>query len=665
MRVTVRGLDGRELQVWTLDYETYYNTKEKYSLRTMTTTNYVRDKRFRAHMLSAIDPTGRTYAVMHDEIPAFLAGIDWKNSAFLAHNTYFDGFITSEIYGYEAAYYLDTLSMSLGEFGHNVRHSLDHLAKRLGLSGKIKGVLEGSDGTYILSPEQEEVLAEYAIVDSEQCLKCFKLLKNDRLYPEGELDVIDVTIKAFVRPKLMVDKAMCDAEIEEDKLNLERLYNLVIVDVKGLGPKCVEKFAEKGLDGILGSSPCFAALLRQRGVEPPLKRSPSNPDNMIFAFGKTDIGLQRMQQDPRVSDLVNARLGVKSTIRRTRAERFLLDTLDGERPLPVPLKYCGAKTHRWSGMGSINLQNLPSGKGGSSSRLRQSIMAPPGWRIVVVDASQIECRFNAWVWGQNDLVQLFAEGGDPYSQLASAQYGVPVGKHGPNQHLRPHGKAMELGLGYGMGVDKYYDSCLTGAIIGIPLELTEQEAEKAIATYRGMRNKIVQGWSTLNEDLAFMATAGPNDSYQRGPWTFYRNAVEMPNGLMMHYPNLRYETRLVKGVRKEKDDDGNTIEVPYEFLRTELVYTVMGQDIRIWGSKFDENLVQSSTRTIVAQRAIEIAKEFPVCLLVHDEVVYLAREHEADEALEFGLKTLRVAPEWCATIPLDAEGGHSQRYDVK
>lgn len=669
--LTVRGLRGEELEVWTLDYETYYDTKRKFGLKHMTTTQYVRHPDFYVSMLAAVSPTGVSYVLHPDEIRYFLNSIDWTRTAMLAHNTYFDGFIASDLYGVIPAYYLDTLGMSLGQWGLGVRHRLEDVCQRLGIKGKIKGILETTDGIKYLPPDLFEAMREYAAVDAEQCREAFTILAKSEDeggydYPKGELDVIDTTIRTFCRPLLEVDAALCRAEIEEEAAQLERLYNLIDMDLDGLSPTCKEKFRATGLDGVLGSSPCFAELLKLAGVAPPMKPSPTHPDKLTYAFGKTDLGLQMLQNDPRVSALVDARIGVKSTIRRTRAERFLIDTNDGTKPLPVPLKYCGARTHRWSGMGSINLQNLPSGKKGTSNRLRQSIRAPKGYRIVVVDSSQIECRFNAFVWGQTDLVELFARNGDPYSELASELYGMPVGKKGPNQHLRPVGKAMELGLGYGMADKKFHISCITGAVIGEPVNISEQESADAVSLYRSKRSRIVAGWSELNKALVHMThgkgletdetqlVRNEYGDYVLGPWEFRHNAVLMPNGLFLYYPKLQYRNFIVG-----RDENGEPI------TRLQLSYMHGAETIPIWGSKLDENLIQSTTRSIMAERAIEIAKEFPVCLLVHDEVVFLAKESEADEALQFGLDTLCVAPSWCQGLPLAAEGGHSERYDVK
>jgi len=87
-----------------------------------------------------------------------------------------------------------------------------------------------------------------------------------------------------------------------------------------------------------------------------------------------------------------ARLKVKSTLERTRAQRFLDISKRGR--LPVPLNYYGAHTGRWSASegGGVNVQNMKRG-----SFLRKAILAPTGHDLVVCDLSQIEPRVLAWL----------------------------------------------------------------------------------------------------------------------------------------------------------------------------------------------------------------------------------------------------------------------------
>src|SRR5690606_2260190 len=169
----------------------------------------------------------------------------------------------------------------------------------------------------------------------------------------------------------------------------------------------------------LMSNPKFAALLQQRGVDPPMKISPTT-GKVTYAFAKSDLDFQALAKDPRVADLCEARIRVKSTIGETRAVRFLEAGKDG-MCLPILLNYSGTHTHRWSGGNKMNLQNLKRG-----GELRRSILAPDGHVIVVADSAQIEARVLAWLAGQDDVVEAFRNKCDLYSEFASFVFGYPV-----------------------------------------------------------------------------------------------------------------------------------------------------------------------------------------------------------------------------------------------
>ena len=142
------------------------------------------------------------------------------------------------------------------------------------------------------------------------------------------------------------------------------------------------------------------------GVEPPTKISLTTGKE-TYAFAKTDEDFKALAEDHHnetVRLLVSARLGVKATLEETRAERFIGIAKRGA--FPVPLRYYGAHSGRWSGQDSVNLQNLPS-RGPNAGRIKQSILAPEGYVVIDSDSSQIEARTLAWLAGQTDLVEAF------------------------------------------------------------------------------------------------------------------------------------------------------------------------------------------------------------------------------------------------------------------
>ena len=400
----VPDLYGNKLNLWTLDFETFYDTKEKYSLRNKksTTVQYVRNPLFKAHGCAVIEPDGNKYWVTHDDLDNFFNDRDWSKIAFSAFNCAFDAIIAHERYGVKAAYYVDPLSMARGLWGPGVRNGLEFVSKRLGRAGKIKGELEKTDGVYDLSLEQEASLIPYAIQDAEECRGVFEHMYFDMGFPDLEMHIIDITLKAFVNPKLEIEAGLCKAEITEEDIRMKNLLSSDLIKDAELSAICKDKFLKEGIEGLMRSRPCFAELLLSRGVYPPMKQRMKNGEpvvgEMTYAFAKNDIELISLSDDSRVSDLVAAWTGSKSTLRKTRAQRLLDVTEYGTKPLPIPLNYCGGRTHRWSGGGGeegvynpYNPQNLNSGRDGRGSRLREAIIAPKGMRIISCDSAQVEC----------------------------------------------------------------------------------------------------------------------------------------------------------------------------------------------------------------------------------------------------------------------------------
>lgn len=395
-------IKGKELQLVTLDFETYYSQDFTLSGK-MNMSEYVRDERFKAHGVSIKIGAQPTYWVRDRDIASELAKIKWDESALICHNTQFDGFIMSHHYGIVPAFYIDTLSMARGVLGHSTFHNLDTVAKMFGLAGKTRvGALLDTKGKYDLTDDEMEALGAYALDDVDDTEAIFH-----RMYPylsDKELRLIDLTIRMFCDPILEVDIGRVHAEyVREGSLKDDSVKRA------GVDPSD------------LSSNIKFAALLKARGVEPPMKESPTT-GKQTYAFAKGDLDFQALLQhkDPQVRSLCEARLRIKSSIGETRAQR-MLNAGDNGWKLPVALNYSGAHTHRWSGGNKMNLQNLPRG-----GELRLSILAPEGMHVVVADSAQIEARTLAWLAGQEDIISAFAKGEDVYKLMATKIYNTEL-----------------------------------------------------------------------------------------------------------------------------------------------------------------------------------------------------------------------------------------------
>ena len=340
-------------KIVTIDFETRWDKKD-YTLSKMTTEEYIRDKRFQAfgvcvHEFGTDDPIKW---VGGDGLREYFSGVDWGRTAVLAHNAQFDVSIMEWVYAAKPAFIFDTLSMARALRGVEVGNSLAKLAQDFGLPPKGTAV-HSTDGLLELDATIERELAEYCAHDVYLCEEIFKRLGAG--YPKSELRLIDMTLKMYTRPQLELDsKMLIKALTEEGELREGLLQKLGIQEVE------------------LASNPKFADVLQSLGVTPPTKVSKTT-GKAAFAFAKNDALFQALLNGERedVALLCEARLKVKSTTERTRAQRFLDISQRGK--LPVPLSYYGALSGRWTAAkgSAINMQNLKRG-----SFLRKAIMAP-------------------------------------------------------------------------------------------------------------------------------------------------------------------------------------------------------------------------------------------------------------------------------------------------
>lgn len=404
--------------ILTVDFETRWD-RQNYTLSKMTTEAYIRDARFKAFGV-CIHEYGTdkiTQWYRHDELPRIFGMYDWSKTAVLAHNSAFDVGVLSMVYGVRPAFIFDSLSMARALRGVEAGNSLAKLAAAFALPPKGNAVYS-TDGAVELSPEVERELADYCAHDVFLCEEIFTRLlaglhgggRVHTAYPISELKLIDMTLRMFTEPKLLLDVPMLEKARDEEEKKLQVAL-----------ARCGVSEAE------LASNDQFAQVLERMGQLPPTKKKrptikTPNPVGMNFAFAKNDAHFQQMLNGDNedVALLCEARLRVKSTLERTRAQRFI--DIAARGALPVPLSYYGAETGRWQAMrgGSINFQNMKRG-----SFLRKSIMAPEGQVIIVGDLSQIEPRVLAWLAGYDVMLDTFRAGGDVYATFGSQMFGIP------------------------------------------------------------------------------------------------------------------------------------------------------------------------------------------------------------------------------------------------
>ena len=326
----------------TLDFETYY--AKDFSLSRMTTEEYIRDPRFEVIGVGVKvdDDTPEWFSGTHAEIKAYLGKFDWANSAVLCHNTLFDGAILAFTFGIIPAKYFDTLCMARAIHGVDAGGSLKALAERYQLGAKGTEVLDALGKRRVdFTPEDLARYGAYCVNDVNLTFKLFLALLEEG-FPSSELDLIDMTLRMYTQPILHVNDALLVERLEEVREEKQRLLSSLM---EAMGVTTVEEVRAR-----LASNPQFAAELEKRGVTPPKKVSPTTGKE-TFALAKNDEGFIALTEhdDPFIQQLCAVRLGTKSTIEESRIERFIGIGARNKGLLPIPLKYYGAHTGRWSG----------------------------------------------------------------------------------------------------------------------------------------------------------------------------------------------------------------------------------------------------------------------------------------------------------------------------
>ena len=351
---------------------------------------------------------------------------------------------------------------------------------------------------------------------------------------------------------------------------------------------------------------------------------------MIPAFGKHDSAyIQMCNLYPQYKNLWAGREAVKSRIEETRADR-MLNSINADGSFSVPLRYYAAHTGRFGGSEKINLQNLPR-----ESKLRDCITATSGHLLYVSDLSNIEARMLAWLAREEDLLTQFAMGVDVYCEFASTIYGRTVVR--TDKLERYIGKTAILGLGYGMGAEKFQYTLKTGTP---SIDVSIEVARAIVSQYRGTYPNIPGLWR-VGKQLLFGMMDRTQTGNIYGPLTISNNALRLPNGMYLKYPNLRY----VNG----------------EFLYFSGRFK---GPIRTHGPRLVENIIQALARIVITDQILDIQnlQDLDVVLTVHDEVVCQGLNDKPDETLASIISIMKKAPIWCKELRLNAEGNYSKLY---
>jgi DNA polymerase len=289
--------------------------------------------------------------------------------------------------------------------------------------------------------------------------------------------------------------------------------------------------------------------------------------------------------------------------------------------------------------------------------VRNTLLAPKGYLLPIADSAQIEARLLAWIAGQNDLVEDFRTGGDPYSKFAMKLFQEKVWKPSAEEEKTPEGalaktrrgfgKDTVLGAGFGLGSLTSYNLCRQNELLRPLFDSGEYDwgfIDKMIKLYRITYSQIPKFWKAVEKCFRWV-TKYPNEklgycipdinSGIRGETTlnFWKEGtttiIQLPSGRRLFY---RHATVSTEG------------QIKY----------IHGH---LWGGSITENIIQSICRDLLAGWILECERQrIPVILHSYDEIIGCVPEARAEESLQKMFGIMRTGPDWAAGLPLDAEG---------
>jgi DNA polymerase len=200
------------------------------------------------------------------------------------------------------------------------------------------------------------------------------------------------------------------------------------------------------------------------------------------------------------------------------------------------------------------------------------------------------------------------------------------------------GEAMVHNCGFGMGVQKFIDTCAKYEVA-----ITPQLAERAVNTYRKLFSKVPKFWYAM-EDAA-RQTIMSGKPHTVGYVSFLMDGdfmrLRLPAGrtIVYHHPRV--------------DADGSISFMAVNSLTNKY------EREQIWGGKLVENAVQATARDLMVAGMFGLLRAgYKILFTVHDELVV---EHSAGSEQEVKSIVCRV-PTWAKGCPINAECESAERY---
>ena len=365
------------------------------------------------------------------------------------------GFIAFDIL--IAAYLLGEKSLKLKSLAFN----------KLGSEIAELSELTGS-GARQVSPARSSIeqVAQFACSDADITLKLKEVLEQElrseelwSLFNDVEMPLVSILAEMEMHG-VLIDRALLmemSADLGSDMLRLEKeIYNSV------------------GHQFNINSPQQLSAVLFNE-----LKLKPASARKTQSGFSTDAAILEELKEvHPVIRFVLEYRQLAKLKSTYTDALPLLINPRTGR--VHTSFNQTGTTTGRLSSS-QPTLPNLPI-RGEIGSKIRQAIIAQPGWMLLSADYSQIDLRALAHISQDAELIATFLRDEDIHTHTASEVFGVPDAE--VTTKMRRAAKTINFGVIYGM----------SGYGLQQATDLTREEAELFISTYfkryPGVKNYI-------------------------------------------------------------------------------------------------------------------------------------------------------------------------------
>lgn len=682
-----------------LDFETFY--ADKYTLRTLSMEEYVRNAQFEPHLLGIAYNIGEVEMVEEPYIWTALQDyqVNASDTLTFIQNAKFDAFIASQYYNVPICNPICTRAM--------MRWTGVARLTRESLEAQCRFFNVGEKGTFIadmkgkhlseLTPREKEQYIAYCKGDVEQ----LRTIAN-RMLPYMTADAlrfIIMTTKMYTEPVFRLDSEhlsqyydKLSSDYVSAQKKLQHLFNFPTTEAFLKAIRSKKSFCEL-LESVGGSVPMKMSEKKSETARKKLESLLPDPDaqakldNQEYlvwepALAKNDLGFMELMQSENadVAALATARAENNSSISMSRCKTFM--EIGRRGTLPVALEAFQAHTGRYAAGSAdeiqsdrTNIQNLSKRTGDKT--LRKCVLPPDGYSIVACDSSQIEARMLAWLANEQWLLAAFREGTDPYCHMAADVYGESyetihdwtkgAHAHDPDadkdlkaryKTYRNVGKTAVLQLGYYAGAGRF------GLYLrqqGLMLAETEEEhnkeAQRIVKVYRKKNAAIKAFWGICSTVLTMLMCG---NGYFGGPLgrTLYYDSnhnvfghscpgIKLPDGYWLLYPGLHMELVESRPVAM------------YETIRK-------GKKIKnkLHSGIICNNITQGLAFALMRWQALLINKRYPIRVNIHDSWGVICRKGEEEECMAYMMECMRTLPEWAVGLPVDCEAEIGEDFTI-